>query len=449
MNHSWKRPLAVHSIALAAAGLAQATNVGTDTNLSYKPAAGAMGGAAYTVPQEASAAVFGNPATLTQFKGTSFNFGAAYLGANVENTQTSAAGTNTSKSRAKDYLVPDVGIAIDLGSGLAFGLGLEVDAGVGADYRNAPISLVGVAGAATLPLVVELISFNANFALAKKVAPDLSVGAALTLGFGLAQLGTVGPTAGLPAALGNFGGTTGDVHAFGSGMSFGATYELNRDMTLSGAYKSKVKYTFKDVIYADTATTGGGAGYQSLAVEQPAEVVLGMAWGKGSSPWLMEADLVWKNWSNAATYKDAWKDQWLLALGAQHSTGAWKLRAGYHYSSDIMRKDPNNTLGGLVGLGSVPLGSAANTAGLGEVARDVVKIVQTSLLPVVTKHTLSAGFGYELNRSTRIDVFAAYALKESVERSDPNAAAALGAPATTFKGEVQIWTVGAGLVFSF
>lgn len=49
--------------------VAQATNIGSDSNLGYKPVAGAMGDAAYTAPQEASAAIFGNPATLTQFEG--------------------------------------------------------------------------------------------------------------------------------------------------------------------------------------------------------------------------------------------------------------------------------------------------------------------------------------------------------------------------------------------
>jgi len=429
-------------MALAAAGIASATNIGTDANLGYKPAAGAMGGAAYTAPQEASAAVFGNPATLTQFKGTTFNFGAAYLGVTAENTQTSAAGSNKSKSRAQDYLAPDVGLTMDLGGGMVFGLGLEVDAGLGADYRNAPISLVGVAGAATLPLVVELVSFNANLGLAKQITPELSVGAALTIGFGLAQLGTAGITSGIP--LGDFGGTTGSVHAFGSGLSLGATYAVSRDMLVSAAYKSKLKYNFKDILH----TSVGGVGFQSLAIEQPAEVVLGAAWGKGG-PLLLEADLVWKNWSNANTYRDVWKDQWLLAVGGQYSTGPWKLRAGYHYSSDLMRANPNNTLGGLVGLGSVPLGSAADGAGLGEVARDVIRIVQTTLLPVVMKHTVSAGFGYELSKSTRVDVFGAYAMKENVVRSDPTAAAALGAPLTTFKGEAQVWSVGAGLNFAF
>ena len=428
----------------AAAGVAHATNVGTDANLGYKAAAGAMGGAAYTAPQEPSSALFGIAATLASLKGTTFNLGASYLGVTAENTQTSAIGTNRSRSRAKDYILPDLAVKFDLANGAALGFGLEADAGLGADYRNAPISLVGVNGAATLPLVVELISFNANAGYAQKITPQLTVGAALTVGFALAQLGTAGPTSGLPPALGDFGGTTSSVHAFGSGVSLGATYEASPALKVGLAYKSPVRYNFKELLHTSVAS----AGYQDLTIEQPAEVILGLASG-AQGPLLLEADLVWKNWSQAKTYKDVWKDQWLIALGAQYSTGPWKLRAGYQYSTDIMRKTPNNTLGGLVGFGTVPLGAAAEARGLGEVAREVVGITQTALLPVVMKHALSAGVGYQIDKSMRLDVYGAKSFKSSVERSDPVTAGALGAPVTTFKGEASVWTVGAGLHFAF
>ena len=46
--------------------------------------------------------------------------------------------------------------------------------------------------------------------------------------------------------------------------------------------------------------------------------------------------MVWKNWSNAKTYEDVYKDQWLLLLGTQYKTGPWSLRAGYSYASKIL-----------------------------------------------------------------------------------------------------------------
>jgi long-chain fatty acid transport protein len=415
-------------LAMASSG-AFALSTGTDLNLSMKAAAGGMAGAAYTKPQEASAALFGNPATMTQFGGTNFNLGAAYLSSTLQNTQ-SGAGTHTSQSEAKDYVAPDLAVTHELGGGWYLGAGLEVDAGIGADFRNSPITLPNISAdpAVTgLPLVVELLSFNVNLAAAKKLTPQTSVGAALTIGFGLAQLGTAGPSGSLDfeGGPGSFGGTTSSVHNFGVGGSLGITHQLTSDLMLSGAIKSPVAYNFKNIVH----TTVGNAGFQDLKIEQPLELVLGGAYDIAPG-WMVEADLAWKNWSKAKTYQDAYKDQFLLSIGTQYKTGPWSLRMGYSYAEDIMRDEPNVTLGGLRGLGPVPL-SGTN---------DVVKLVQTTLLPVVMNHTLTAGAGYDFSKNVRLDAFAAYAFKNDISR-----ATALG----NYKGEVDQWAVGLGLNYKF
>lgn len=411
-------------LAMASSG-AFALNTGTDLNLSMKAAAGGMAGAAYTKPQEASAALFGNPATMTQFGGTNFNLGAAYLSPTLENTQSSPGLSHTSKSGAKDYVAPDLAVTHELGGGWYLGAGVEVDAGIGADFRNSPITLGGNT-AATLPLVVELLSFNVNLAAARKLTPQTSVGAALTVGFGMAQLGTAGPSSGIP--FGDFGGTTSSVHNFGVGGSLGITHQLTPDLMLSGVIKSPVEYNFKNIMH----TTVGGAGFQDLKVEQPLELVLGGAYDLAPG-WMVEADLAWKNWSKAATYKDAYKDQFLLSIGTQYKTGPWSLRMGYSYAEDIMRDEPNDTLGGLTGLGTVPLQG-------GPLGNNVVKLVQTTLLPVVMNHTLTAGAGYDFSKNVRVDAFAAYAFKNDISRTT-----AIG----NYKGEVDVWAVGLGLNYKF
>ena len=71
--------------------MASALNTGTDTDLSLAPAAGGMGGAAFTKPIEPAGAVFGNPATLTQFQGTQFQIAASFLVPKVDVTQSGAA----------------------------------------------------------------------------------------------------------------------------------------------------------------------------------------------------------------------------------------------------------------------------------------------------------------------------------------------------------------------
>jgi len=149
-----KTPLALGVAAgmamLVASTGAQAASVGTDLNLSAHTIAGGMAGAAYTRPQEASAAVFGNPATLTQFPGVNFNFGATLISLTdiqVETDTTLHVGAGDfvfhedHDSGADNYIVPTLGISLQVSPNLTLGLGLEADAGLGADYRDDPLQL--------------------------------------------------------------------------------------------------------------------------------------------------------------------------------------------------------------------------------------------------------------------------------------------------------------------
>jgi len=466
-----KKPLALGVAAgmamLVASTGAMAISTGTDLNLSAKARAGGMAGAAYTMPQEASAAVFGNPATLTQFKGINLNFGASWLSiAGVENDQTFAVSgttvaTNTSTSDADNYIVPDFGLTLQVSPNLVIGTGLEVDAGLGADYRDDPIALAAGALGTELPLLVEVISFNANLAAAYQVNDKLSLGAAVTIGFGLAQLGTSGPSTLLTGVeegnpltplFDDFGGTTSSVHDIGFGGSLGATYLIDEGIMVSATVKSPLEYNFKNIIHADPALPGNNNpnGYQDLTIQQPTEVIFGLALDDVLVPGLLvEADAIWKNWSDAHTYEDVYEDQWLLAIGAQYQAGDWTYRAGYSYAQDIHSDRPNNTLGGLNGLGSIPLGNGA----LQEISADVVGLVQETLLPTIWNHTVTAGVGYAITDTVSIDAYAAYAFGEEESRQTPNLVNALVAyelapPGTTLDFNADIdyeFMVGAGI----
>ncbi|WP_068635409.1 OmpP1/FadL family transporter [Thauera butanivorans] len=439
-----------------ATGVAHALNTGTDMNMSYKPASGGMAGAAYTKPQEPSAAVFGNPATMTQLRGTHFGIGAAFLIPEVDVHQRGAAGSRTSSSDARNYVVPDTAVTHEIGGGWFLGGGIELDAGIGVDFRDDPITVPSVStdpSVTGLPLLVELISFNANVAAAKQLTPQTAVGAALTIGFGLAQLGTSGPSGSFGGLLGpagcdpatagscGFGGNTSSVHDVGFGASIGLTHRLTSALTLSAALKSPVKYKFKNILYQNAV---GTPGYQDLTVEQPLEAIVGMAYDVTPS-WMVEADVVWKNWSSAETYEDVYDDQFLVLLGTQYRTGPWSLRLGYSYAQDILRDTPNNTLGNLRGLGPIPLGAAAGSLGT-----DVVKLVQMSLVPVIWQHTIAAGVGFDLSSNVRLDVFGAYGFKNEDKRTT-SIGAALAGPVgpETYEAEVSAWAVGAGVNFSF
>jgi long-chain fatty acid transport protein len=452
MNKGLRLPFIAAALLAGTSGLAFGGPATIDSNLMYKPIAGAMGGAGYTLPQEPSAAVFGNPATLTQFSGTHFSFGATYIAPDVKNTQTTILGSNLSETQAKDYIAPDVGLTHEIVPGLVMGLGLEVDAGLGVDYRNDPITIAGTTAGGfgtSIPLVVEIVSFNANLGLGYKVTPQLSVGASVTLGFGLLQLGTSGPSnlgPFNPAPFPNFGGTTSSVHDIGVGGSLGATYAVTPNIMTSLAYKSEVEYDFVGVLHTTVPTPR----FQNLTVEMPQEVIGGVAFNNLLPNLLLEFDVVWKDWSGAQAFKDVYEDQWLFLVGGQYTVGPWKLRAGYSYFTESLRSSPNNTLGTFTGFGSLPLGPGAFPGAVG----DLVGILQTAGLPGVVKHTISGGVGYDFGKNMTVNLYAAYSPSESVTYSSAQLNGVLVAngvvPGTnSFKGEVDIWTAGASLNFKF
>jgi len=385
MNTSFKITSLAAAVAIAlVSGNAQAINSGTDLNLSTKAKAGAMAGAAYTMPQEASAAVFGNPATLTQFKGNNMNFGASYLG--LASVDTEYTGSEQSHSAADNYIVPDVGMTFEVAPGFVLGTGLELDAGLGTNFRSDNAGIP-----ANLPMLIELISFNVNIAGAYQVTEKLSLGAAATIGFGLNQVGTAGSV--LP---------TSSVHDVALGGSLGATYQLLDDVMFSAAYKSEVGYNFEAVL-ANKGTTP--TGFQDNKIEQPAEFIVGVALDNVlADNLLVEADVIWKNWSDAATYEDLFEDQLLVVFGGQYQMDALTLRAGYSWAEEIIRDNPSNTLGDL-DISNLLATGAPST-------QDVVRLAQMSLVPIIWQHTITVGAGYQLSDAVSLDVYGAYAFAE-------------------------------------
>ncbi|MFO1419068.1 MAG: outer membrane protein transport protein [Methylotetracoccus sp.] len=419
-----------------------ALNTGTDMNLSYKPIAGGMAGAAYTRVQEPSAAVFGNPATLTQLKGYHFELGASFMQPEVVNRQYSQGYVNRSASVARNYILPDFAFTAEVAPGYVVGAGVAVNAGLGADYRKHPVNAgaglglggAGVGGAATIPLNDELISFGANVAGAAQLTDELSLGAALTVGFGLAQLGSTGNTTGLQGLTGNFGGTTSSVHDISVSGAVGATYKPIDQLSLSTSVKAPLDYHFSRIL---ATTVNGYEQYQNLNLEQPLEVEFGLA-GNPTEELLLEADAVWKNWSGANAYKDLFQDQFLALLGAQYSYEGWSFRGGYSYATPLLRDNPSGTIGNFAGIGTLPF----NTPVPGVLNyNDLVKVVQTTLVPVVWQHTLTAGLGYRFTESFRVDGFGAYSFEGTVTRNT----LALG----TYQTNASQWTIGAGVNFTF
>ena len=60
-------------------GGAFAQSFGTELHNTLMPASGGMGGTSIAKPQDLQSALNGNPASLTQFRGTQFSFGGGWV----------------------------------------------------------------------------------------------------------------------------------------------------------------------------------------------------------------------------------------------------------------------------------------------------------------------------------------------------------------------------------
>lgn len=360
---------------LSLSGFALAGNLGSDLNLTVTPAAGGMAGVGYSRPQDPVASVFGNPATLTQLEGrTDFTFGASYLNvdAHADHDGSITGVPFSADSEAEHYLLPNIAVRQRLTDELVVGGGLQVVSGLGADFRNAN----------PLAQVVELVVFGANADVAYELSPKTSIGASMTLAFGLLEFGLTSNTA--------------LQETFGLRGALGLTHDLGPAM-VSLTYNSELNLDFDDV--TETAPRV----FSDIELEQPQEIVVGLS--STPSLWrdlLIEANVIWKNWDNASGYRDIWEDNYTLALGGQYTIDKWKLRLGYSHASDFKKDAVGNSLAGITtlnvpGLGVVPVSPA------------LVQFVQATLTQPYWRQQLSGGFGYALIDSIQLDVQAGYA----------------------------------------
>ena len=444
---------AVLAAATAGPKTASANLAGFDLNLSAHPATGGMAGAGYTVALEPSAAVFGNPASLTQMSGIQFNLGATYAHAfGIENQQSFLGLRNTSTSSVDDLVFPIGAATFELFDNFVLGVGFEVDAGGGTDYRLDPIAVLGTTTdttsggvpvpGTTVPAVSRLVSFNTNVGFAYDIAEMISIGAAMTLGYALGQLGTVGNTSGILEASGgaydDFGGTTAIMDDFGFGASVGVNIHPIDGFYLSAAYKSPVKYEFRGV----TSTTADGPQvYQTLTIQTPQEVAFGVALKDKPENLTLAFDVVWKNWENADALDDIWQNQWLLMFGGQYVIAKiLAVRLGYSYQTPLLRDTPNNTFGELTGVGTVPLGNAGEP-----LSSAFLALTQTALFPALWQHYLTAGAGLAITDKVSVDVYAAVSLPNEESRNPAPLSEALQSPVVYEADLKPVLWVGAGV----
>lgn len=377
---------------------------GTDLQNIMTPAAGGMAGVSVAAPQDVPAAICGNPATLTQFRGTQFTFGGGWIEGypTISNDGSLNGGTPFSvTSRTEGFVAPEMGVTqnIDsLGLPATFGLGLSSLSGMGAEYRGrAPGTILNNFSS-------EYLVLGLTTGVGVEVTDRLSVGASATLGTAFEQLGFVGPIVG--SAM---------VNAYGLRGTVGADYRLNDCNTLGFFYQSKMDFQFPDAIRFNGV-------YTDLDVDQPATFGLGLAnRAFMDGRLLVAADVYYKQWDDAALWRDVLVNQWVYAVGTQYTMGSYKYRLGYSYNTDPINHNVGSNLDGN------PVGQAN------------VLLFQAGSTPLVYQNRLTFGVGREhfLVPNLDADLFAGMLFK-GTENFGPDTTASLA-----------LYYVGLGLTWKF
>ncbi|MCO8123744.1 outer membrane protein transport protein [Stieleria sp. TO1_6] len=334
---------------------------GAELHNNVMPASGAMGGTSFSRPQDVQSAINGNPATMTQFAGTTTGFGGVFIEPTVNINQSRSipllnVDPYSGKSDTPASLAANIGVIqqIELmGQPISFGLGLITNAGLGVDFR--PIDASN--GTHVSYLALDLVN-----ALAVEVAPDLTVGGSITIGTSIMD--------------GPFVGASSSQTDYATRFTLGANYELGSGTSIGGFWQSKKDLTFDNVIEFASGPLAGVR--QDMRLEHPMNLGVGIAnRSLMNGRLLLAADVIYKNWADAEFFKSIYNDQWMLQLGTQYAaTDRCKLRMGYAVNEDPTRDTVPGTIGGVVPVGGVP----------------AVEYLQAQFA-VVTQHRLTGGIG--------------------------------------------------------
>ena len=362
--------------ALLAAGAAHATNGMLMEG--YGPISTGMGGASQAI-DHGNAGMAQNPATLGMMADGTSRLDVAFgiLGPDVTSTMT---GMPSAESGGTSYVMPAFGYTKRSGA-ITYGIGMFAQGGMGTEYDATSF----MSGGSGLPARSELGVGNVIFPIAYQVNSNLTVGATLKFlwssldmmmnasGGDLASMANasgIAPTGNLALALPGLAGAswarisfsddndfTGAAKSTGFGASLGATYKVNKDVTMGASYQFKSALDdMKTGSSAATISSQGWAGDSGqitvIDFQMPSVFAVGASW-QASPALLMAADLKYIGWADAMKsfkmrYDSAqmggsvnfvmpqnWKDQTVLNLGM-----AWKanekltLRAGLNLADN-------------------------------------------------------------------------------------------------------------------
>ena len=377
-------------------GLGLGTMAGHATNgdifIGIGPISRAMGGTGVAAPQDAISAVFSNPAAMCLSELCSQPQADFALTAFLPQPSTSiTVNGNAFNAKSKDatYVIPAMGVSFPIGgqdSHWRLGFAAYGVSGLGVNYRGTAVDQNQFypgpddnppAGpdyymplAAGIRTDLAIAKFAPSVAYA--VSPDLSLGLSIHMDRATLDLGA--------------GRKTG----LGGGVQLGAVWKPRHDLRLGLTYVSPQLTKFGNVTDFD-----GNGTPDSLKLEMPQQVAVGVAWTGLNERLLVEVDGRYLNWAGATGYDDFdWEDQWVVGLGVQYAVVPHKvfLRAGYNYGNNPVKE--HNGWNGMA-----PVTVQGKT-----MPRYYYESFRTVGFPAVETHHFTLGVGWAINEHMMLNI---------------------------------------------
>jgi len=339
----------VGTLAAAPAG---ATN-GMDM-IGYGTRSIGMGGADVAVAGDASN-VSGNPAAVSEATPSSANIGVTLLMPKMSVTHYTQSGPDSVDGEAQYFPMPQLGYVHRLkDSGLAIGLGLYAQGGMGVDFKGLNT------GMGTTDQLTSQVSFmRLNPIVSYKLNDAVTLGGTLMIGYSSCKFSVYPNTYsagqdGKPGTRDDFAGM--DVTGLDG---WGLAGRVGAQVKVGSMVRLGATYTSESTIKLDSGNArlnfgGMKVNYDAELADftwpQEAEAGVAVTPAKGLT---VAADVKWINWSatidqpklkmsnpdsagvpteNTATFDMAWDDQWVYAIGVEYVVNPMHtLRAGFNY----------------------------------------------------------------------------------------------------------------------
>ena len=376
-------------------GFASATN--GDNLMAVGPIARSMGGVGVAAPQDAISAVFANPAAMCfgpYCPGTEVNFGGTLFMPKMDATVTASDGSVISASGDKKiYAIPAIGLSVPITNQWRFGLAAYGVSGLGVDYRNTSIESATLPGSGgTFPLVqgeytqLQIMKFSPS--IAYQVNNNLSLGLGVQIDYANLDL------------------HHGSSFNYAIGAQLGALYKATDTITVGVTYITPQEVDHKNVL----ATPMGA---KDLKLESPQQIGVGISVEPIRNALLVEVDGRWINWSSATGYDDFdWKDQWVLALGAQYKpTKQLALRVGYNVANNQVREHDNFV--GFNGTSNPPT-TFVQGIPFPNYYYETFRIIG---FPAFIKQHMSFGIGYEISNKFALNAGYTHGFKSTISET--------------------------------